>query len=199
MKRTSSSGVRLHSPSEIYRWSRAAWSVGGPWERFFILVPPIFVAYVGVVHLWLVLTNFTFYDWATFMWAAILFILLRPVWSNPILSARVVKGLAEDEETREEILADTRALAIAKYLESYGTDGRWRFGNWIGATYLVGYLGWGVLGLWFGGISNLPPLTSMLVYLGLSVALVILLLKFYASSVGKLFRAAEQRGIEIPR
>ncbi len=168
----------------------AAWSIGGRWERLFIMWPVFWVAYTAGMFSWFAWSNQPSLVWIRFFWVAFTAVALLDVWVAPILSAKVLRMLVDTDSG----VATENASSLANYLETQH-GGRWLRGNLISLAYLVGYSVWGfVAALFFPSLAGRNDEWS---FLGVHLGLVLSLLLVYWRFAAGLVRDAVRRGFPL--
>src|SRR3970040_604683 len=80
-------------PRTILAPARRAWSVGGGWERFFILFPVGWGSYFSIGFAWVILSRQPYEVGYSLSIVGLSAIALMDAWVAPILSATVLRAL----------------------------------------------------------------------------------------------------------
>ena len=169
---------------------RTVWSAGGGWEHLFLLLPGIWVLYAIAVVAWLV-SSFQSFDLVIrFLTVVVSIVLLIDAWITPILSARVLRAIALAESSPP----DSNTIVLARYLESFGRNGRWIRGNRLSLGVLFVIFIWSLVSIRF---TELTGIEDGAIFFAAYVPFLVLLLLVYERELRRLSRRAAAQGFAL--
>lgn len=173
-------------------------AVGGRVERFFILWPWLWFAYVAGLMLGILLAfirgwsppGSDFPETAFRVVAVgVTAVLLAPAWTLAAANAPVLHAFAE-----RGYMDSINASALAQYLGSRNPEGRWRTGVRLGSAYSLFFVLWALVAVYFPALTGIRLFEA---FLAVDVVVVVALLGLFIHSANRLFKAVRDAGFPM--
>ena len=117
-------------------------------------------------------------------------VLLIDAWITPILSARVLRAIALAESSPP----DSNTIVLARYLESFGRNGRWIRGNRLSLGVLFVIFIWSLVSIRF---TELTGIEDGAIFFAAYVPFRVLLLVVSERELRRLSRRAAAQGFAL--